>query len=537
MDAQKRHILIILDGYGIAEDPSVSAIDHARKPYLDFLFERYPHATLRASEQAVGLPEGQMGNSEVGHMNLGAGRMVPQELMRIDLAVEDGTLFEIEDLVEAAQHARARGTKLHLLGLFSDGGVHSQNDHLFALLELAKRQGLSNEQVCVHAFTDGRDTDPHGGVDYARDFLKKAEETGVGRIVSVVGRYHAMDRDRRWQRIERAYRLLTEGEGEVFADPVTAFEASYADSVTDEFIEPRRIDYGDGTNTRIEDGDAIIFFNFRADRARQLTRAFTEKDFGQGVLEENRRAGVPETDREKAPFEVKAFQDLHYVTMTPYDETYDLPVAFKKVNLTETLGEVVAARGGRQLRIAETEKYPHVTYFFNGGREERFEGEDRILVPSPNVPTYDLQPEMSAPEVALRCAEAIATEQYNFICLNFANPDMVGHTGVFEAAVKAIEAVDAGTKVVVEAALDHGYSVNIIADHGNADKMRNPDGSPHTAHTTALVPHLIIKDGFDGPIKDGKLGDIAPTILALLDEEIPKAMTGEVLVERQAVTA
>ena len=535
MDKRKRHILIILDGYGIAEDSSVSAIDQARKPFLDSLFATYPHATLQASGEAVGLPEGQMGNSEVGHMNLGAGRMIPQELMRINQAVEHGDFFEIDELVAAAQHARARGTKLHLLGLFSDGGVHSQNDHLYALLELAKRQGLSNEQVCVHAFTDGRDTDPHGGVDYARDFIKTAKETGVGRIVSVVGRYYAMDRDRRWQRIERAYRLLTEGEGDVFADPVAAFEASYADGVTDEFIEPRRIDYGDGTNTRIEDGDAIIFFNFRADRARQLTRAFTQQDFVQGVLDENRRRGVPETDQEKAPFEVKPFADLYYVTMTPYDETYDLPVAFDKVNLTDTLGEVIAARGGRQLRVAETEKYPHVTYFFSGGREEPFEGEDRILAPSPKVPTYDLQPEMSAPGVARRCAEAIAQEKYNFICLNFANPDMVGHTGVFEAAVKAIEAVDAGTKVVVEAALAHGYSVNIIADHGNADKMRNPDGSSHTAHTTALVPHLIIKDGFDGPIKDGKLGDIAPTILALLGEEIPDTMTGAVLVERQEV--
>ncbi|MFB3130886.1 MAG: 2,3-bisphosphoglycerate-independent phosphoglycerate mutase, partial [Rhodothermales bacterium] len=449
------------------------------------------------------------------HMNLGAGRMVPQELMRINLAVEHGDLFEIEALVQAARHARARGTKLHLLGLFSDGGVHSHNDHLVALLELAKRQGLSNEQVCVHAFTDGRDTDPHGGLGYARAFMEKAEAIGVGRIVSIVGRYYAMDRDRRWQRIERAYRLLTEGTGEVFDDPVTAFEASYADGVTDEFIEPRRIDYNDGTNTRIENGDAVIFFNFRADRARQITPALALDDFD--------------------GFDRPEKLDLFYVTMTSYDETYDLPIAFKKVNLTETLGEIVAARGGRQLRIAETEKYPHVTYFFNGGREEPFEGEDRLLVPSPKVPTYDLPPEMSAPELARRCAEALAREQYNFICLNFANPDMVGHTGVFEAAVKAIEAVDAATKVVVEAALAHGYSVNLIADHGNADKMRNPDGSPHTAHTTALVPHLIIKDGFDGPIKDGKLGDIAPTILALLDEEIPEAMTGEVLIVKQPV--
>ncbi len=535
MDARKRHILIILDGYGIAEDPSVSAIDHAKKPFLDSLFARYPHATLQASERAVGLPVGQMGNSEVGHMNLGAGRIVYQEITRIDLAIEDGSFFDNDELLKAAQHAKARGTKLHLLGLFSDGGVHSHNDHLFALLELARRQGLSDEQVCVHAFTDGRDTDPHGGIDYAKAFMEKAEEVGVGRIVSVVGRYHAMDRDRRWKRIEKAYRLLTEGTGEVFEDPLTAFEASYADGVTDEFIEPRRIDYGDGTNTRIEDGDAIIFFNFRADRGRQLTRAFKQKNFGQAVLDENRESDVPATDEEKQPFEVEVFEDLYYLTFTPYDETFGLPVAFNKVNLSDTLGEIIEARGGTQLRIAETEKYPHVTYFFSGGREEPFEGEERILVASPKVPTYDLQPEMSAPEVAQRCADAIAEEKYNFICLNFANPDMVGHTGVFEAAVAAIEAVDAGAKKVVEAALAHGYSVNIIADHGNADKLRNPDGTPHTAHTTALVPHLIIKDGFDGPIKDGKLGDIAPTILALLDEDVPDAMTGTVLIAPQTV--
>ena len=536
MDRSKRHILIILDGYGIAEDPSVSAIHHARKPFLDALFAQYPHATLQASERAVGLPQGQMGNSEVGHMNLGAGRVVYQEITRIDLAIEEDGFFAVEELVQAAQHAKARGTKLHLLGLFSDGGVHSHNNHLVALLDLARRQGLAREQVCVHAFTDGRDTDPHGGADYARVFVEKAEEIGVGRIVSVVGRYFAMDRDRRWQRVAKAYRLLTAGEGMVFDDPIAAFEASYADGVTDEFIEPRRIDYGDGLNTRIEEGDAVIFFNYRADRARQITRAFTQQDFEQGVLAENQQNGIPPSDTEKAPFSVKQFDDLLYVTFTPYDNDFDLPVAFKKVNLADTLGETIAAKGGTQLRVAETEKYPHVTYFFNGGREEPFEGEDRILVASPRVPTYDLQPEMSAPELAQRCAEALAREHYNFVCLNFANPDMVGHTGVFEAAVKAIEAVDAAAKVVVEAALAHGYSVNIIADHGNADKLRNPDGSPHTAHTTALVPHLIIKDdGFDGPVKDGKLGDIAPTILALLGEDLPEAMTGTVLIERQAV--
>ncbi|MDQ7040598.1 MAG: 2,3-bisphosphoglycerate-independent phosphoglycerate mutase [Rhodothermus sp.] len=510
MDPKKRHLLVILDGYGIAEDPSVSAIDHAHKPFLDHLFATYPHATLKASGLAVGLPEGQMGNSEVGHLNLGAGRVVYQEITRIDKEIEEGTFFTNEVLVRAARHARKHNTRLHLMGCFSDGGVHASLNHLFALLELARREGLRPEQVCVHAFTDGRDTDPKAGVTYVRQFLEKAQEIGVGRIVSIVGRYYAMDRDRRWDRTEKAYRLLVYGEGEVFDNPVKALEASYAEGVTDEFVKPRRIDYGDGYPTRIADGDAVIFYNFRADRARQLTRAFTEPDFED--FDRGRRL------------------DLLFVTFTPYDETFELPIAFGKVNLRMTLGEVIAALGGRQLRIAETEKYAHVTYFFSGGREEPFEGEDRILVPSPKVPTYDLKPEMSAPEVARRCAEAIEKECYNLIVLNFANPDMVGHTGVFEAAVRAIEAVDAATKVVIEAALQHGYTVTVLADHGNADRMKNPDGSPHTAHTTALVPHLIIKPGFDGPIKEGKLGDVAPTILHMLGEEIPPEMTGEVLI-------
>ena len=515
----KRHILIILDGYGIAEDPSVSAIEQAKKPFLDGLFEKYPHARLQASGLAVGLPKGQMGNSEVGHTNLGAGRVVYQEITRIDKAIEDADFLQNEEMVAAAEHAHRNGTKLHLMGLFSDGGVHSSLDHLYALLQLAKDNGLQEAQVCVHAFTDGRDTDPHGGAGYAEQFQQKAEEIGVGRIVSVVGRYYVMDRDQRWERTELAYSLLVNGEGAVFHDPVEAIKASYADDVTDEFIKPCRIDYqGDeatfGENgTRIEDGDAVVFFNFRADRARQITRALTGSRFD-GF--DRGRDGRP--------------LDLYYVTFTPYDADFDHPVAFKKHNLEKTLGQVISERGGRQLRAAETEKYPHVTYFFSGGRESPFEGESRILVPSPKVATYDLQPEMSASELAENVAAALAEEKYNLVVLNFANPDMVGHTGDFDAAVEAVEAADAGVKVVVEAALEHGYSVNIIADHGNADKMRNPDGSPNTAHTTALVPHLIIKDGFNGPIQDGKLGDIAPTILALLGETPPEAMTGEVLV-------
>jgi len=515
MDRTQKHILIILDGWGLAEDPSVSAIDAAETPFVNSLFDTYPHATLQASGREVGLPEGQMGNSEVGHTNLGAGRVVYQEILRISRAIEDGSFYENEVLVRAARHAKENDQKLHLMGCFSDGGVHSSLHHLYGLLELARREGLGPAQVNVHAFTDGRDTSPTGGVDYVRQFQATADEIGIGRIVSIVGRYHAMDRDNRWPRIEKAYRLLTDGKGEAFDDPVAALEASYAEDVTDEFVEPRLIHVDDenayGENgTRVEDGDAVIFFNFRADRARQITRAFTDEHF----------TGF---DRERL--------DLEYVTMSPYDEEFDLPVAYDKINLEYTLGETISERGGRQLRVAETEKYPHVTYFFSGGREEPFSGEDRILVPSPKVATYDLQPEMSAPEIADKTATALAETDYNLVVLNFANPDMVGHTGDFDAAVSACEAVDDATRKVIEAAREHGYSVSVIADHGNADKMQNPDGSPHTAHTTALVPHIILKDGFDGPVRDGKLGDVAPTILALLGEDRPEAMDGEVLVE------
>jgi 2,3-bisphosphoglycerate-independent phosphoglycerate mutase len=448
-------------------------------------------------------------------MNLGAGRIVHQEILRISNAIEDGSFFENEALVGAAQHAKENDQKLHLMGCFSDGGVHSHLEHLYGLLGLARREGLAPAQVNVHAFTDGRDTDPHGGIDYVRQFRDKADEIGRGRLVSIVGRYYAMDRDERWERTERAYRLLTEGEGEVFDDPVAALEASYEDDVTDEFVEPRRVrvehedtfgDYG----TRIEDGDAVIYYNFRSDRARQLTRAFTEPDF--------------------EGFKRERLDDLAFVTMSPYDEEFDLPVAFDKLNLKGTLGEVISERGGRQLRAAETEKYAHVTYFFSGGREEPFADEDRILVSSPEVATYDLQPEMSAPDLADRVSKSLRDDPYNLAVLNFANPDMVGHTGDFDAAVAACEAVDQCARHVVETARDQGYSVSIIADHGNADKMANPDGSPHTAHTTALVPHIILKDDFDGPLQDGKLGDVAPTILTLLDEEVPDSMNGEVLV-------
>ncbi|MDA0378577.1 MAG: 2,3-bisphosphoglycerate-independent phosphoglycerate mutase [Bacteroidetes bacterium] len=500
----KKHLLMILDGYGLAEDPSVSAIDAARKPFLDSLFSTYPHGTLDASGLAVGLPEGQMGNSEVGHMNLGAGRVVYQDITRIDKTIQDREFDTNAVLRSGIEQVRRSGKTLHLMGLLSDGGVHSSQAHLHALIRLAATMGLRGGQVVVHAFMDGRDTSPHGGAAYLEDLESVLNGTGCGVIGSVVGRYWAMDRDNRWPRIEKAYRLLTEGKGERYTRAVEAIRASYAAGVTDEFVEPCCI--GDPASHRITDGDVVLFFNFRADRARQISRALTDPAFD--------------------GFDRTMPANLHYITFTPYDESLDFEIVFPKVNLTETLGEVIARAGGRQLRAAETEKYPHVTYFFSGGREDPFEGEDRILVASPKVATYDLQPEMSAPELAEKVAAAVRDNDYTFVCINFANPDMVGHTGVFEAAVKAIEAVDKAAKVVVDAALASGYSINIIADHGNADRMRNPDGSPHTAHTTVPVPHLIIKDGFQGPVGHGKLGDVAPTILHILGIDQPRAMTG-----------
>lgn len=510
------HLLVILDGYGIAQDAAVSAIETARKPFLDHLFATYPHSTLEASGRAVGLPDGQMGNSEVGHLNLGAGRVVYQEITRIDLAIEDGSFFQNEVLRTAVERARERSGRLHLMGLFSDGGVHSHVRHLYALLELAAREGLGMEDVWVHAFTDGRDTDPRAGARYVREFDREARQIGCGQIATVIGRYFAMDRDNRWQRVRHAFDVLTtspraEFAADVYDDPVEALEASYARGVTDEFVEPVRI----AGAPAVRDGDAVIFFNFRADRARQLTRAFTAVDFAE--FDRGTDGNRP--------------LDVHFVTFTPYDETFRLPIAFPKENLTRTMGEVISDLGLTQLRAAETEKYPHVTYFYSGGREEPFTGEERVLVPSPKVRTYDLQPEMSAPELARRVAGHIRSHRPAYVVLNFANPDMVGHTGDFDAAVRAVEAVDAAARVVIEAAIDEGYSVQVIADHGNADRMRNPDGSPHTAHTTSLVPHLIIKDGLEGGVRAGKLGDVGPTALRLMGLDVPPEMTGEVLVD------
>ncbi len=497
-------LLVILDGYGLAENPEVSAIEKADKPFIDQLFSSNPRSKLSASGSDVGLPDGQFGNSEVGHLNIGAGRIVWQELSRINKDIEEGTFSENEVLLEAIEKSKAKN-KVHILGLFSDGGVHSHNNHLFALLELLDSKGIDN--AFVHAFTDGRDTAPHGGVDYMKEFQQQAEQIGTGKIASIVGRYYAMDRDNRWERTELAYNLLVNGEGEKFDSPVEALEASYEDGVTDEFVKPKLIDQSQ--ESRIEPGDVVIFYNIRGDRARQITRALSDDDFDE--------------------FDVKDL-DLHYVTFTAYDDTFDwVHVAYPPADIKNTLGEYTSSHNLKQLRIAETEKYPHVTYFFNGGDEVAFEGEDRILIPSPKVATYDLQPEMSAPEVADALCDQLITEKYHLGILNFANPDMVGHTGDMEATIKAIETIDTQLNKVVDTATEHGYKMLIIADHGNADCLIQEDGSSHTAHTTALVPAVIVNAGQDLKMHDGRLADVAPTLLKLMGLDQPEEMTGKPL--------
>jgi 2,3-bisphosphoglycerate-independent phosphoglycerate mutase len=497
-------LLVILDGYGITEDPSVSAIARAKKPFLDHLFSTYPHTQLSASGSDVGLPDGQFGNSEVGHLNIGAGRIVWQELSRINKAIEDRSFFENEVLTTAMQKAAKRG-RVHIMGLFSDGGVHSHNEHLFALLKMCKQHDI--DTVNVHAFSDGRDTSPTGGIDYARAFNEKAEEIGTGRLATVIGRYYAMDRDQRWPRTELAYRLLTEGEGKSFDSSDELFNHWYEEGITDEFIKPSVL--VDDENARIQKDDVVIFYNIRGDRARQITHAFIDDQFEAFPVEHN--------------------LNLHYVTFTSYDATFDVEVAFPPLDLENTLGEVVSHAGIKQLRIAETEKYPHVTYFFNGGVETPNEGEERILVPSPKVATYDLQPEMSAPEVAAKLCEALESERYGFVVLNFANPDMVGHTGDMDATVRAIETVDEQLRNVVETATDHNYRILIIADHGNADRLLNDDGSPHTAHTTAKVPALLVNVKDATSPHEGILADVAPTLLRMMELDQPKEMTGSPL--------
>lgn len=495
---------MILDGWGLGTDPSVSAIEHANTPFIDSLFQRFPHARLQASGEAVGLPEGQMGNSEVGHMNLGAGRVVYQDLVRINVAIRENTLGQNPVLQDAWQYAKENQKPVHLIGLVSDGGVHSHIDHLKALCSLAQQQGL--EQVYVHAFTDGRDTDPKGGLGYLTD-LQNHLDTTTGKIASIIGRYYAMDRDNRWERVKLAYDLLVKGQGRASVNWREALQESYDEGVTDEFIQPIICLNENGEPmTRIQEGDVVICFNFRTDRGREITQALTQRAF-------------PEQDMQPL--------NLRYYTLTNYDDTFvGVQPIFDKDNLANTLGQVLEQVGKSQIRIAETEKYPHVTFFFSGGREKPFDGEKRLLCPSPKVATYDLQPEMSAFDIRDAIVPEIEQETADFICLNFANPDMVGHTGVFEAAVKAVETVDQCAQAVVTAALAHNYASIIIADHGNADVMRNPDGTPNTAHTTNLVPFILADESYKGELKDGKLGDIAPTVLALLGVQPPADMTG-----------
>ena len=504
----KKVILMILDGWGLGSNPEVSAISKANTPFMDGLLENYPNSKLEASGLAVGLPEGQMGNSEVGHMNIGAGRVVYQDLVKINKAVEDNSLATNPELEKAFNYAKNNHKKVHFLGLLSDGGVHSHINHLKGLCSIAKEYGL--EKVFVHAFMDGRDTSPNGGKAYIQDLEQHMAST-TGKIASVIGRYYAMDRDKRWERIKEAYDLLVKGVGSTTQNVADTIQNSYNQDITDEFIKPIvQVDDNQKPLAVIEPEDVVLFFNFRNDRARQLTTVLTQND-------------IPEFELQKIP--------LHYVTMTNYDNTFEnVHILFDKDNLNNTLGEIVSKAGKKQIRIAETEKYPHVTFFFSGGREAEFEGESRILCPSPKVATYDLKPEMSAEDIQNAIIAEINKEEVNFICLNFANPDMVGHTGVLEAAVKACETVDLCAKNVVEAGLAHNYTSILIADHGNSDIMINPDGSPHTAHTTNLVPCILVDNDYKPQLKDGKLGDLAPTILTLMGVDIPEEMTGDILV-------
>ncbi len=503
----KKVILMILDGWGLGTNPNVSAIAAAKTPFVDSLFANYPHSKLEASGLAVGLPVGQMGNSEVGHMNIGAGRIVYQDLVKINLAVENNTLADEPAIKDAFNYAKTNNKKVHFIGLVSDGGVHSHVNHVKGLCNIANQYGLKD--VYIHAFTDGRDCDPKSGLGFVKE-LQESMAKSTGKIASIIGRYFAMDRDNRWERVKLAYDVMVHGEGTHSTDAVNAIEESYAAGVTDEFIKPVvMVDSNDKPLATIEKGDVVICFNFRTDRGREITVALTQKDF-----------------HEQNMFK----QDLYYVTMTNYDDTFNnVKVIFDKDNLSNTLGEVLQGASKKQIRIAETEKYPHVTFFFSGGREEPFKGEKRLMAASPKVATYDLAPEMSANEIKDKIVAELKSKDPDFIVLNFANPDMVGHTGVFEAAVKACEVVDGCTETVVTTALENGYSAIVIADHGNADYMINEDGTPNTAHTTNLVPCILIDKEYKKPLKDGKLGDLAPTILELMGVEKPKEMTGESL--------
>lgn len=504
---KKPVLLMILDGWGIAPASSTNAAVAARTPNLDGYFACYPHTSLQASGREVGLPAGQIGNSEVGHLNIGSGRIIYQSLTRISKAIEDGDFFKNGVLCDTMERTREAGAALHLLGLVSDGGVHSHLTHLLALLELAKQYGLS--RVYVHAFLDGRDVPPQSALTYLKELQQGMDGIGVGQIATVSGRYYAMDRDKRWERVERAYKALVLGEGAAAADAVSGVEASYAAGVTDEFVEPLVIDGVDG---RIKAGDGVIFFNFRPDRARELTRALHDEDF-------------PYFAR---PLEARP---VCFACMAQYDATIDAPVAYPPETIGDTLGQVLADHGMRQLRIAETEKYAHVTFFFNGGVEEPNANEERILIPSPKVATYDLQPEMSAEEVTQALLAELDKDKFDAIILNFANPDMVGHTGVLAAAVKAMEKVDDCTGRIVRRVLELGGTVCITADHGNLEKMAEADGEPNTAHTTNPVPFIVVSRE-QHKLHSGILADIAPTLLELLHIEQPAAMTGRSLLEK-----
>lgn len=498
----KKVILMILDGWGKSPDPKVSAIDNANVPFIKSLYTKYPNAQLRTDGLNVGLPEGQMGNSEVGHMNLGAGRIVYQDLAKINLAVEHKTLNQEKVLHDAFTYAKENNKPIHFLGLVSDGGVHSHTNHLKGLLDAAHDFGL--DKVFIHAFTDGRDVDPKSGAKYIED-LNEYTKKSSAKIASIIGRYYAMDRDKRWERVKKAYNLLVNGIGTPSKNVTSSILESYAKDVTDEFIDPIvMVDENNQPLATIQDGDVVIFFNFRTDRGRELTEVLSQKD----LHEENMHK-----------------LNLYYVTMTNYDDTYNnVHVIYDKDNITETLGEVLAKHHKKQIRIAETEKYPHVTFFFSGGREEPFDGESRILCPSPKVATYDLKPEMSAYELTKALVPELKKGEVDFVCLNFANGDMVGHTGVMEAAIKACEAVDHCVKEVIETAIENHYTTLVIADHGNCETMINPDGSPNTAHTTNPVPFILI-DNDVKHVSDGVLGDIAPTILELMGVPKPEVMT------------
>ncbi|MCG8330929.1 MAG: 2,3-bisphosphoglycerate-independent phosphoglycerate mutase [Chitinophagales bacterium] len=506
----QRLLLVILDGWGHGPKPEVSAIAQAETPFVDSLYDKYPNAELVTYGEAVGLPEGQMGNSEVGHLNIGAGRVVYQELARINKSIRDRDLHQNRELLKAIEYAKVNDKALHLMGLVSDGGVHSHHTHLMALCDIAVENGL--EKIYIHAFTDGRDTDPKSGKAYLEAVLNHIQDSPV-KLASVIGRYYAMDRDKRWQRTKKAYDLMVKGIGETTSNALQSIQERYNKGETDEFLEPMICTDSNGqTIATIVEGDAVVFFNFRTDRPRQITQVLTQEN-------------MPEEGMETIP--------LYFVTMTRYNESFEgLHILFTKNNLSNTLGEVLANAGKTQTRIAETEKYPHVTFFFNGGREETFEREHRIMVPSPKVATYDLQPEMSAVEVTDAITNNIDEHQPDFICLNYANTDMVGHTGDFEAAKKAANTVDTCLKQLLNKALAHNYKAIVIADHGNSDFMINEDGSPHTAHTTNPVPVFYISPNPTGTsIRNGKLGDIAPSILTIMGIDIPQEMDGEVIVE------